>query len=299
MLRSAVSPRLWLSLLVAVGVAWAPASAFADTSVTQTLPPGGTISTGSAVSASDPVQLQITAPNGGTFTIDKQSAPHRPPTGPGGSEDWVGPGFEVSGPMGSPVTITETMFGPDIPRPGNVRNGKTGRDASADICIFGAGFPMAECHSPAAMGDPYTTGADLPNGDVQVSRQTQVPDAQFSVDAGHVPWEVESGFGGNQDLQTVLRKGLQVGLGCTLLCYQRDTVSVSRSVARALNLRSTTIGSGSARGALAHIRLSRAFARAMRHHGRVVVTVRITITSPDTGNRTVRHAHFTLRSELG
>jgi hypothetical protein len=79
------------ALLGVLGLVLVP-SARADETITQTVPTGGTITTGT-VSADDPVQLSFTAVRGGTVTIVKRTTPGAAVKGYQG----FGPQFEVTG----------------------------------------------------------------------------------------------------------------------------------------------------------------------------------------------------------
>lgn len=80
------------ALLGVLGLVLVP-SAQADETITQTVATGGTITTGTVVSAEDPVQLSFTAVRGGTVTIVKRTAPGAAGRGWQG----FGPQFEVTG----------------------------------------------------------------------------------------------------------------------------------------------------------------------------------------------------------
>lgn len=87
-------------LAAALTLASAPPVALADASYSQTLAPGGSLSTGSTVSPSEPVQLTVTAPAGGDFTIGEETSPAQPLQAYVGkvAMDWVGPQFSLATP---------------------------------------------------------------------------------------------------------------------------------------------------------------------------------------------------------
>ncbi len=116
----------FLFLLVLLGLASACLApiASADTRVTETVGPNGTVSTGEEVSASNPIQAKVKTREGGTVTIEKIDNPQRPganaeETGDGEGraegKDYWGPEIRITPPQGQMVMtlkVVLTVHGP-------------------------------------------------------------------------------------------------------------------------------------------------------------------------------------------
>jgi hypothetical protein len=284
----------------------AAAPALADQTLSQVLPPGGSISTGGVVSPSDPVQMAITAPGGGAFAITKVTSPASRQQRSGCCQpEWVGPDFQVTFPPPGinpppPVSVTFLIDPSVLPLPGNQNNGATTRDATAQICES-----SGNCFADSVNGETDTHGSVEANGDVLlVATGIQAFGPPVVFDVAHSPWHVEGGaYGQKEDLDKALKHGLTFGFGCTQACEHEDTAKVSAGVAHQLHLKSTTVGSGkstfTSRNLNSIIHFSKAFARAMKHHKSVVLTIHSEITGT-LGDKKTKSGRLTLKrsSEL-
>jgi len=305
--------------LAAVAVAWfgLAAPALADT-----LPPGGSISTGSTVSPSDPIQMTVTAPAGGTFTLTKVSSPSSRAQFSFFSDGvFVGPQFRLtySAPAGcGPNQPSNAYCGPQasqeyqqesnqkldvsflidksiMPRSGDAAAKYPFRYAAAWVCVTNqAGsppHPNSSCDSAGMAGSPDVTGQDLPDGNAVL--HDPVDNAVLllaggdsaTFDIGHQNWHVTA----SKRLRgSDLQRGVRVGIQCRLACTQAITVSVSQAVARKLHLPSTQIGhklgSADVDWRNFYVPVSSAFRHAMQRYHRVSVTVHATVTG-DQGER--------------
>jgi hypothetical protein len=305
-----LSPRRIAVAVAAMAAATALAAPAGAAAVTQTVAPGGTISTGSEVSPSDPVQMSITAPNGGTFSIDESSSPQRPTADIAKGFAWVGPQFTVSAPVwnGSDpsswqqgdqdLTITFLFDKSALPRPYQ-DYGHQGRGATSRGCMTttrGTEGPSSQCWLVGASGGKDKSQT-LANGDVEITLVSQEEPSPYNprefgngratFDVGHAKWLYEwtarAAAHEKSDYGEAFGKGIWVGhfLFCSLYCTQDYDVTVSPSVARQLHLHGTKVGGGTVVNA-GNIRLTKAFARAARKYHHVAVNLRGTITS-DTG----------------
>src|SRR4051794_29785911 len=122
------------ALLVATGLALTFVSgASADETVTQVVPDGGTISSGTTVSADDPVQMTLTVSTGGTVTIVKRTSLTRPAPQGGSEEDtskpkYLGPRFEITG--DATIVKEELLVDADSLAPSGYANPESGRFAA-------------------------------------------------------------------------------------------------------------------------------------------------------------------------
>jgi hypothetical protein len=236
----------------------APAAS-ADETVSQVVPTGGTITTGTAVSAGDPVQLTITASTGGTVTIVKRTAPARPALkgGPEFDNDkgrsYIGPRFEIRG----DATIGKAEFLIDdaaLPEPGKL--GVDRLKALSAMCYLG--------DSPGGQQQCSDSGFDYARGQVGDLRADYAGAGEWdlgrhgSVGAGDLLLDlVKEGFSGqgwlpnreSHGLDEVLREGAFPGLlGCTYRCSLTGKVTVSSLVQHALGLKSRVIAAGTVNG---------------------------------------------------
>ncbi|MFL5952971.1 MAG: PxKF domain-containing protein [Gaiellaceae bacterium] len=126
-------------------------------SVVQALEPaGGTLSTGSVVSASDPLATAVTTPNAGLVTIAESATTLPPPTG----YSFFGQQVDISAPAATPTTPLVITFLVD-------QTLVNGAGPSA-ITVFRDGSPVADCSASAgtsATPDPCELQPPTVNAD--------------------------------------------------------------------------------------------------------------------------------------
>ena len=257
----------------ALAMANAPA-ALADATFSQDLPAGGSLSTGSTVSPSDPLQLTLTAPEGGTFTIDETTAPSQRPTIPdGGTMTWFGPQFAITGSQFQTVTITmlaDPAALPPVPTWG--ANPQWRQDpqklcastegASPGFCITTqADFthfcevPTSTLSPPQCTGwggdDPLGAAQTLSDGDIEATMQVGIGGTSETFAAGYPPWScgtesdsivVNSPSFDNGTLADLIAHGVYYGDDCTWASTVSGEITVAAAQARRLHLKSAVIG---------------------------------------------------------
>ena len=241
-----MSPRSAFVCLVATLCLAPPAAA--DQTYTAELPAGGTISTGSSVSAADPVQLTLRVVSAGTVTITKITAPTYPPV-QAEKRPWFGPQFDVT-------------FTP---------SGYSGRYEyeSGELLIHGSQIPLGSARTVhlAQVGCEYFSsfygrryecpgaraplGTVTPNGDLRVPLGPEQPGpwdfgwsgATISLYTQRDAFTVSGGLE-RSTIEALLQKGaLSAYWHCSYECSGTQTVSVSPAAQRALGLASPVVAS--------------------------------------------------------
>jgi hypothetical protein len=281
-----------LSVLTLAAASIAPA-AYADSTTTQTVGPGGTVRTSpdAAPSPANPVIVTVGARQswgGGcptncqegdaTFTITLKDKHDRGRgdglEGPNGS-DFVGPQVDVTASPGDvnfdlTFEIDASAYHPDfIPGPTPV---------NAIQFAFEGYAPGMESTQPSRFG----AIEKLPDGDYRLV----VKGGRFwgaSDQAGSYDLLQQSFYSGNGyeakdkgSLQTALRKGVGINFGGNYEASVKAKITVSPSVAKRLKLKSTTLGSSSfpKQGhGFGYIKLSAAARKALKKYNKVVVYI--------------------------
>jgi hypothetical protein len=156
------------------------------------------------VSASDPLQLTLTAPQGGSFTIAESDWPQRPALPAGASMDWLGPQFTVTSSQFQTVAITmlaDTDALPPAPtrganplwRPHPEALCNSPQGAIPGFCVTSQADLTHFCTITSSLTD--CTGWDrrlgtpaLGGGGVQVSMQVGIGGAATDFAAGYPSW---------------------------------------------------------------------------------------------------------------
>lgn len=289
-----------LAVLAFVAASTAPA-AEADSTTTQTLPPGGTMrsSQDASPSPANPVIVTVTnrehAPPPGcpcgdgsaTFTIAIKNKHDRGRSdgleGPNGY-DFVGPQIDITG---GPRVDTWIAVSFEV-------------DSSAYLPNFAKAGPNINDHQffyenyvPNRRPPSFPTipvVEKLADGDVRFT----TPKDQFGVERESVgsfdllqqSFYVGSGYDGNDkgSLQTALRKGVLIDFSGNYKNSVEAKITLSPSVARRLHLKSATIGAknfpetGSGSG---RIKLTSAAVKALKKYKKVVVYVETVHTGPE------------------
>ena len=281
-----------------LALALAP-TASADETVSQTVPDGGTISTGSNVSAGDPIQMTLTASTGGTITIVKRTSLSRPDPKGGAEEDdskptYLGPRFEISG----DATIAKAellIHGASLPESGYLNPDGGAFTTLLESCASCAGFGRVQVRGGVGpdgnlRGEYYESLLEnLGGSPVSIDFAT----AGFRVVLGAHPPTIDAS---KDQLDALLRgEDFSGAFACSLLCTVSPKVTVSRRVQHALGLKSRVIANDTLKGSTKGtrngvnqfftyelpIRASVKAALRRKHVTALGVTVATTFTGPD------------------
>jgi hypothetical protein len=278
------------------------APAMADSTVSASVPGGGSLrsSPDAAPSPANPVIVTVTTAedfkqdgsgchtncsDGPSMVTITMKSKHDRALGPGlegpNGNDFLGPQIDISTSEGNGINIAKVVFEVDasLARPGHV-----------------TGYPFGyQAVRPGQRGEPggmsfvapddqmaeYGFQEKLPNGDYRLTT-TQIFN-NSSVDLLQQSWFV-FGYGMDDDLTEALRKGMSVWMKTNYHSAESWKVTVSSAVARALKLKSSTVGKDSfpkPGGKNRRIRLSAAFRKALRKYDRVVVKLALIAKGPD------------------
>jgi hypothetical protein len=238
-----------------LALAFAPAAS-ADETVSQAVPEGGTVSSGTVVSAGDPVQVILTASTAGTITIVKRTSLARPAPKGGSEEDtskpqYLGPRFEISG--DATVGKVEVLVdGASLP-PSGYRNPEGGRFAALLVNCNVPNRPQYAC-GLGPFAQDYVSGGEQPDGTLRGEVQGVGGSDGLLLDFAKAGFQAAVGGIDRDTLGGLLRSGVFEGaFACSLLCTVTPKVFVSRRVQRALGLKSRIIAketlTGSTNGA--------------------------------------------------
>ena len=292
-----------LVALFTVGAACLAQIASADSTVTKTVAPGGTISTGSEATPADPILVTVTSKQGGTYRIDTITDPKRTPLRPYSPRlAYEGPQVLVVPPCGEadpgcqPFATNIVIDSSVMPAPGNGLFGVIGKDRLNTKAEF-TGFcvqatePVARCY----FDDPLSRRENpaqprhtmLPDGDVSIAisgdSETNPNFSQLRFDFGHPPSRIGLSAPGTAHLDQLFAGDIDFGVICSLTCTTKVKLAVSSAIARKYHLGSTTIAAKSfgAPGFL-HVKPSSAVKRKLAKAKRVTVTT-TAVTRDDSG----------------
>jgi hypothetical protein len=285
-----------LLALLTVGATCLASSAAANSTVTQTVGPGGTISTGSDATPADPIKVSVTSQQGGTYRIDTITSPTTR-TGQDSSYGplvFTGPQVLITPPCGEadpgclPYATDIVIDGSIIAEPGNALFGVIGRNAmntKAQITAFcsRAGQREAGCFLDDPLQRRYTDPDQprhtmLPNGDVNIAISPKgegSPNLEAALlDFGTVRPRAFIGTARTGDIGELLGGQFDYGLSCNLHCTPTLKLSVSAAIARKFHLGSTTIATKTfSRPGRVHLAPSSATRRKLKKAKRLTVTV--------------------------
>lgn len=243
-----------LAGLVAAAAPAASAStpvAVMDTAPTSTLsqqvPPGGTISTGPGVSADNPVQLTLTTDTGGTLTINSVVLPagtYRNALGPDDHTTYFNPRFVI--PAGGAHVSAATllvdgallpggMYSPNVPQLVlNIADhyGSSGTGAARADSLKGPDGNLRIPLNVDQLDNDNRLGADVT---IDVGRPTFGGLASFYPNT-----PVLSGFHSARDL---LAGRIYSYGACTVFCTDKTTVTLSQADARWLGISNRVLAS--------------------------------------------------------
>jgi hypothetical protein len=289
-------PLLTLTLALA-----GAAPAAADSTTTATVPGGGSLrsSPDAAPSPANPVIVTATTAEDfkqdgsgcrtncsdgpSTITISLKDK-HERTNGPGieGPSGWdfLGPQVDVT--SSQQINIASVAFEVDasLVRPDFSGNGQLGFN---NVTPGDRGEQQVMSFEPAGSDSPAaerTLLEKLPNGDYRLT-VTDVFSSSF--DLVQQSWFMY-GYGTDDDLTDALRKGMSVWMKTNYKASEAWKVTVSSAVARALKLKSTTIGSATypkPGGKNRRIPLTAAARKALRKYSRIRVTLKLTAKGPD------------------
>lgn len=284
--------------LLALGLALAGAApAVADSTVTGTVAPAGSLRSSSDASPSpaNPVIVTATAAGGpdcrvncsegdSQITISLRDK-HDRSNGPGiegpSGWDYLGPQVDVTTSQAY-SNIAKVAFEVDasLVRPDFSGSGQLG---FANVKLGDRGEHMITSFEPAGSDSPTadrTLLEKLPNGDYRLT-VTQVFGTSF--DLFQQSWFM-FGYGMGDDLTDAIGKGMKVWMKTNYRASESWKVTVSASVAKTLKLKSTTIGEASfptPGGKNRRIPLNAGARKALRKYSRVRVTLSLVAKGPN------------------
>lgn len=245
-------------------LALAPAAS-ADETVSQVFEAGSRITTGTAVSAADPVQLGFTVLRTGTVTIVKRTAPARPALAGGPEADnaaapkYVGPRFEVRGDavLGGAEFLIDDAAMPEAPA-------NRERLSNAKVRCLQENTQGGTALQACGSGGETLKAGGTPGGDLRalwwktqdevsrgeewdLSRHGNAGGGDLYVDLTRAGFQSQSflQFRETYALDALLSKGVFPALIlCTYRCAFTTKVTVSEAARRALGLKSRVIASG-------------------------------------------------------
>jgi hypothetical protein len=300
----AASPR-GVALLIATLALAGSAPAFADSSTSGTVPPGGSLrsSTDGEPSPATPVIVTVTtsgqypscqtncSQGDSQITIALKDAHAQPAPGGVRPFDYVGSQVDVASSQN--LNIARLVFDVDssiirpnfaypsgefqagITRPGDIRS------------YYGVEKPGSGALGAVGMVET------LPSGDVRITLNSGTPGgpplATSSIDLLQQGWWV-NGYEADTDLDTALGSGVNVTLYASYKAAEAWTITVSPAVAKKLKLKGTTIGRASfptTPGPTRRIALTPAARKALRKYSRVAV--KVNLVAKETGGEVHRH----------
>jgi hypothetical protein len=225
------------------------------TRTSDTVGPGGSISTGSDPSGSNPVVVKVISEKGGKLWIDEIANPDRPGEPVSCDDDPGNPECEETNPEDD-RSKKKNWYGPAIRVTPSQGSGRTTIiftiDGDTDLVDPSERARSLE-ENPAGIS-PSCSGSVrklklkyLPNGDTQITQQLVVCGRNMPVfHFYNPPWQVRLGefFGSfTEDLRGVLASGyIPFGLYCMLECKRTLSASIAPKSAKKLGLRSGDLG---------------------------------------------------------
>jgi hypothetical protein len=258
------------------------------------------MSTGSTVSPSNPVQVTITSPRGGIATIDEVSSPARRPNGPAvASDDWAGPEFTLSAQEFQTMTVTVLTDGASFPAPPTFGANPEWRSQSEAVALCNspegatAGFCVATkaglakfcwteasdgisaCNMNFASNTSEVKPELLADGNVQITFQLNVGARGGGLDVGYPGWScgpntrddiiVNSHAFDHGTIRDLIAHGIYYSDGCSWASTVSGEITITKSAARQLHMRSTVLGRISGGPGSGPIELTPAAKSALRH----------------------------------
>jgi hypothetical protein len=276
------------------------------TRTSDTVGPGGTVTTGSNPSNAKPIVVSVKAEKGGKITIDQIPNPDRPGADPDAQENpeddgpkdknWYGPAIRISPPAGpdtddpdsaprQQITLALRLdAGTDLIDPTEWRrllsNGEYPRLMADRFACFNA--------RSLRFGKRTVAGGDT----VITFKFACASDRPFTLHFYNPGWGVRGGesFGssGGDLARAVDQRAIYFGLACTLKCSRTITGSISRESARKLGLKSNVLGrvrtdrGESYNGKFPlNATVRRAFKKIVRSGGQITVSFRAKAVGPD------------------
>lgn len=224
---------------------------------TETLGAGGSMSTGSNPSKSNPIVVSLKAENGGEITIDEIPDPERPAPDPRANNiendapkdrHWYGPAIRIF-PPDSPDK-SDPEYDPDAAK-SQVLTIVFRIDGSTDTVhpdewrlLLGRTSPQLEtdAYCPSVSGHP--TSRSLPGGDTQLTFKLKCRASPHTLTFhfNNPGWGVRGGeYFGAYNGSPVAPEGVFFGFHCILECSRTVTASISRKSAKKLGLKSNIL----------------------------------------------------------
>ena len=231
--------------------------ASADETVSQAVPEGGTVSSGTTVSSDDPVQVTATAGSEGTITIVKRTGLSRPTPKGGAEEDtstpqYLGPRFEIRG--DATVAKVDVLVDKDSLPESGFYNPQGGRFAALLVNCTVPSRGAYSCGFGSFGGE--VRGGEQPDGTLRGEVSGVTGSDGLNLDFAKAGFQAGTGGirrGDRDTLGVLLRTGEFKGyFGCSLRCTVTPKVFVSRRVQRALGLDSRIIAEDTLKGTRQH-----------------------------------------------
>lgn len=266
-------------LTVTAALGCLTSTALADSRTSETVAPGGTVSTGAAVSPADPIQATVTTEHGGTVSIEKLDNPSRPgavPGAPANPEDsspktklWYGPAIRITPPalklynpcdnappqvlcnepLGEPserqvISVAVLVVGGTDLMDGRWRAILDGSDPVM-TAAQSPGYPKAGYGCKASPGKPalhYLAG-----GDLRITVKYSCSTYPLTLDFYNLPFHIGPNDAGAADGDSLNRalnaRQFTAFVACTQKCSRAVTATITSRTARKLGLKSATLAS--------------------------------------------------------
>jgi hypothetical protein len=264
--KTAIRRSVQAVALIGLSAACFASAASADTTTTQTVAPGGIVSSGPAPTPADPVQVFVQTPKGGTITITKISNPKAfANTNP---ESTSGPNFfeptpeiDITPPASRGgdgyLPVVFVIDGSSVPRPG------PGFTTAGEAKALGRLMKVFQNYDGKAPTNDtgsqlYPNYSRLPNGDIKavtaigsyLHNYDGSPASRVSLYPSYDPFastttirpapsSPQNGYA--ESLDESIDHGIVIDNGCNWFCVGSVTLTISRTAAKKLGLKSTTL----------------------------------------------------------
>ena len=280
-----------------------------STSVSGTVGAGGSVSTGSDPSSSDPIEVKVTLEKGGKVYLDKIKNPDRPPRNPEaynpenpGSKitNFYGPAiqYQVVTDVAQTVTVTYTIHPEADQIDGRERNNLARQPGVNPIFERNEGTEEDwECGaSSRRQGVHYRANGDL---ELKVRFRCIPRSGPIRAHFYNQGWGINNegtGPGFDTSLSRVLDQGyLDTTIYCSLKCSRSAKATISPATAKALGLKSGTLAEDRSgprvtlkdefdparKAAELQLRLSKKVRRALKRAKQITVSFHMKAVGPD------------------
>ncbi|MCW2571214.1 MAG: hypothetical protein JWO88_1272 [Frankiales bacterium] len=241
-----------------VALALSNVSAVADTgTVSETLPAGGTVSTGATVSPDHPVQLSLTTDTGGTLTINTVDLPAGTARNTLGADDhtrYFNPRFVVPAGGAHISSMTLLIDGSLVP-------GSTQYHGPLYVEVPEVWLQFTDLNATNAAGPSRVDVTKLPDGNLSYTQNVGAVGSAtgdspgFMLDVGRPKLEGYGAFFGTGSVLASRRSAHDLLLGalyahgsCTVFCKDKSTITLSLLDARWLGVTNRVLASSALLG---------------------------------------------------